>query len=1413
MRNQALMEHHKRLNKSCEICIMYRTWMMIKKNCVMNICNVLLDLQSIRRLLESETTSSDGDTCPSCQMPFDKGKKRKLIDTCGHERCYSCMFKNEQCPTCNSGQKSFQSTNTSGNNGKLSANGGCHIQESDLQTSSGSSVAQRSSELIKSRFSSVSQLLQINRKDSKQENMKHINHAALKKSEDLTARLCATPPQNRRKIFNTKNLRSPFGSHRRTASTTGTIENACNRSDDDGEASKEKMYISGKMKDAELHARLGFFLDNPCRNSVDSAIKQPLQSCTSLVSTNTSPVSTLTGSSDADMSRVLQDSGVYIGGSNSIGSLMSMSISEQSNSSLSPVTRRHSVTTSQAGNVEDLTLFKNRRVPIRRSARSGALKGPVDPKIRFAQYRQTQQLTLKPLFFEVPVQEQEPLFIGRQWLMRDISNIINQTDSQGILLQGSPGTGKTAVLLQLVDHSCFGRRRSEAMRDNEGIYCQVNVVNERIKALSSYIVAYHFCQADNNLTCLVPDFVHSLAAQLCQAPQLCAYRDYLLGESHLQNILSVKECIADPERALKMGILEPLITLRRSGNITAKNCVILIDALCEAEYHRPDHGDTLATFLAKMVAHFPPWLKVVATVRTQMMEFVKMLPLTRLSLDISNDTTQKDIYEYCTFRLKTSSSIVNNIHPSGKEGNMSNQNKFIQYLISLAKGSFLFVKLTLDLIECGHLVIKSSSYKVLPVSLAQIFLLRFNLKFPTVTKYERVSNILNVCLATLYPLTQVEIFYSINALHANSPLTWQEFVESFNELSDLLVKRLDNTYMFFHPALREWLIRRDPSESMKFLCDFRLGHAAIAFRLSRLHAPLDGELSLELGHHILKAHIYRNSNHSLLPRDLQAYWIASVTDNISSSLCTLRNVYSPNIKVSRLLLLAGASPDFVTDFVGNAPILCIAASEGIVSMVNLLLEFGADVEKCNSQGNTPLILASAKGHCDVVRQLVAAGSALGHTDTSGRCALVHAARSGKLNVVKYLLASDWIGRDGFNDMSLSQAAQQALVAASSQGSTDIVEELLDSADVCIDGEDSITGETALTGAAKCGCVDTVTALLARGASCGARNRKNISALLVAAKDNHRAVIERLIQYHVDLEDSDNDGKTAVIVAAQEANMDVIEVLVERGVNLEKKDNEGLTALSWSCLRGHLQTATYLIEKLANIHHTDKTGRTPLDLAAYQGSGALVQMLLDRGSQIEHVDINGMRPLDRAIACRNVQIIQVFLKRGAKLGPTTWAMASGKPEIMLLLLNKLLEDGNTLYRKNRLQEASHRYQYALKKFPLDNSEHSSTFNQLKVNFLLNHSRCNRKMNNIAEAIDLATQAIEMNPESYEGFHLRAKALLECGQVEKAFSDSKSALQRGQTASMDIKNVLIRFHDEVLKRKAYLLTHETDSSTDL
>lgn len=69
---------------------------------------------------------------------------------------------------------------------------------------------------------------------------------------------------------------------------------------------------------------------------------------------------------------------------------------------------------------------------------------------------------------------------------------------------------------------------------------------------------------------------------------------------------------------------------------------------------------------------------------------------------------------------------------------------------------------------------------------------------------------------------------------------------------------------------------------------------------------------------------------------------------------------------------------------------------------------------------------------------------------------------------------------------------------------------------------------------------------------------------------------------------------------------------------------------------------------------------------------------------------------------------------------------GKPEILVILLNKLLEDGNVLYRKNRFQEAAHRYQYALRKISgLEQLlERNAIFAQLRTNLLLNLSRCKR-----------------------------------------------------------------------------------------
>lgn len=481
-----------------------------------------------------------------------------------------------------------------------------------------------------------------------------------------------------------------------------------------------------------------------------------------LASTNTSPVSTLTGtSSEAEVvaaalrnpmknkdkikfkgKRDCDSASSLASISTSMSMSMSVSVSGLSNASSSPLTSRKNNIIDPTSDFEYGT--KNRRSCVRKSTRGNIKSGDVN--LRFIAQQQQQQLMLKPLFFEVPLVEVDPLFTGRQWLLQEIDQVIKGS-SYGALISGSPGTGKTALILQLVEHSCFGRRseHNKALHSDDieeadedaivnhqsssttisGFEINIKKTNEKIREIAGHVVAYHFCQVDNNSTCLVPDLIHSLAAQLCQAPQLIAYREYLLSEAHLQGSLSPRECTVDPDLALSRGIIEPMQSLRRAGKLGEVNMIILIDAVCEAEYHRPDRGDTIASFLTRHAPNFPSWLKIICTVRTELGECAKQFPYTRISLDksktaatndISSSNITRDLLDYINYRLIKSPAIQTNVTASinnGKESSCgANQTRFSSHLLASAGASFLFVKLTLDLIEKGHLVAKSASYKV-----------------------------------------------------------------------------------------------------------------------------------------------------------------------------------------------------------------------------------------------------------------------------------------------------------------------------------------------------------------------------------------------------------------------------------------------------------------------------------------------------------------------------------------------------------------------------------------------------------------------------------------------------------------------------------------------------------------------------
>lgn len=94
--------------------------------------------------------------------------------------------------------------------------------------------------------------------------------------------------------------------------------------------------------------------------------------------------------------------------------------------------------------------------------------------------------------------------------------------------------------------------------------------------------------------------------------------------------------------------------------------------------------------------------------------------------------------------------------------------------------------------------------------------------------------------------------------------------------------------------------------------------------------------------------------------------------------------------------------------------------------------------------------------------------------------------------------------------------------------------------------------------------------------------------------------------------------------------------------------------------------------------------------------------------------------------------------------------------------------------------------------------------------------------IAEATDLASLAIELRPDNYEGYYARAKAFMELNNIDEALQDAREAIareaiNRSVNASGDIQQILLRLQDELCQRSiaanGKLVAESIDTITDL
>ena len=380
-------------------------------------------------------------------------------------------------------------------------------------------------------------------------------------------------------------------------------------------------------------------------------------------------------------------------------------------------------------------------------------------------------LPLRPLYFEIP--GTEPI-ICRTKVQESIQEVLAQKN-RGVIITGGTGAGKTSVILNILQKSYFGGVAAE----NNSFFTKV--------------VGYHFIQPDDPTTTEPSRFVHSLAAQLTQHPALRAYRDFLLDNPHLVNMLALKKLRENPALSLKRAVLDPLKQLYKQDLIELEDAVILIDGVDQ------EPNQWIANLLASNILRFPHWLKLIVTHRSTADD--DLIKLTHLPTIDLNDYSEDDITSYVESTIFNSRTILSHIANYDKTRKNQLLVKLVNFIVAQSAGSYLYPKMLLKLLSEGYITIKTASFKHLPQNLSEIFRLYLSIQFPTSASYQLASQVFSLCLASPRPLFMPQV----KRLLSDCLDTCQQINLDYKKLSQLLLTRSDGSLMFVHAEFISWL--------------------------------------------------------------------------------------------------------------------------------------------------------------------------------------------------------------------------------------------------------------------------------------------------------------------------------------------------------------------------------------------------------------------------------------------------------------------------------------------------------------------------------------------------------------------------------------------------------------------------------
>uniref|UniRef100_A0A1X7SQE0 Uncharacterized protein n=1 Tax=Amphimedon queenslandica TaxID=400682 RepID=A0A1X7SQE0_AMPQE len=150
------------------------------------------------------------------------------------------------------------------------------------------------------------------------------------------------------------------------------------------------------------------------------------------------------------------------------------------------------------------------------------------------------------------------------------------------------------------------------------------------------------------------------------------------------------------------------------------------------------------------------------------------------------------------------------------------------------------------------------------------------------------------------------------------------------------------------------------------------------------------------------------------------------------------------------------------------------------------------------------------------------------------------------------------------------------------------------------------------------------------------------ALLEAVTAGNNEAVEFLLQLEtVNIDHTNEEGRTALMLACERGHEDIVHSLLSAGADVNIQDNEGWTALMIASKCNHISIIHMLLQANANPHLKTSDGSNAVMIASYHGNYEVVELLISKGVDYKCQREDGMNAF--ILACQNghTQVVELL----------------------------------------------------------------------------------------------------------------------------------------------------------------------------